>query len=394
MAGPTYDVFLSYRRDTGSELAQLVRTHLERRGFRVFLDVRELGAGHFDDALLTRIEEAPDFVLILGPHSLDRCRQEGDWVRREIGHAIASGRNVVPLAMPEFRFPDPSELPAELATLPRHQAIVYEHRYSDEALGKLVGMLQSAGAVRRRLARRRFLTWAAVPLVAVAAFWGLGTRLPGWRWPGGSLLEPLAVYWHGFGQRPDADRWTEFIVQDGATMYSGDQFRIVFSPSADAYAYVVSIDSRQQVAVLFPHEAIGMDNHVRAGERYEVPDGLNWFTLDERTGTETLYVVASYDPIQDLDALFTPRAGASPDRPAAAQVEARLSSLDGLRQGSEPIATGRGRVAVRGVEIRPDRRVAAVTLTGGQQVSREMQFEAGGSRVVKRILIRHEARPK
>jgi hypothetical protein len=393
MAAARYDAFLSYRRDTGAELAQLVRGHLERRGFRVFLDVRELGAGHFDDALLTRIEESSDFVLILAPHTLDRCRQDGDWVRREIGHAIASGRNVVPLATPDFRFPDASELPPELATLTRHQAVVYEHRYSDEALDKLVGMLRSAGGVRRRRTRRRVLGWAALPILA-AAWWGLGTWAPGLRLFGGATLEPLALYWHGFGQRLDAGRWTEFIVQDGATLYSGDQFRIVFSPNADAYAYVVAIDPQQQVSVLFPHAAIGMDNHVRAGERYEVPDGLNWFTLDERTGIETLYVVASYDPIQDLEALFRLRPGAPSAAPAAAQVVARLGSLDGLHAGDEPISTERGRVVVRGVEIRSDRRVAGAILTGGQQVTHDMQFEAGGSRVVKRILVHHEARAK
>jgi hypothetical protein len=394
VAATRFDVFLSYRRDTGAELAQLVRAHLERRGFRVFLDVRELGAGHFDDALLTRIEESSDFVLILAPQTLDRCRQEGDWVRREIGHAIASGRNVVPLATPDFRFPDASELPPELATLPRHQAVVYEHRYSDEALDKLVGMLKSAREVRRRRTRRRVLGLAAVPVLVAAAWWALGIWVPGLRLFGGATLEPLAVYWHGFGQRLDAGRWTEFIVQDGATLYSGDQFRIVFSPNADAYAYVVSIDPQQQVSVLFPHAAIGMDNHVRAGESYEVPDGLNWFTLDERTGTEILYVVASYDPIHDLEALFRPRSDASPAVPGAAQVVARLGSLDGLRAGDRPIPTERGRVIVRGVEIRPDRRIAGATLTDGKQVTRDMQFEVGGSRVVKRILVHHEARAK
>lgn len=392
MATTPYDVFISYRREPGSEFAQLVRTNLERRGFRVFLDVREMGAGLFDEALVSRIEEAPDFVLILTPRTLDRCQQEGDWLRREIAHALAVGRNVVPLATPGFAFPEVADLPPDLATLPRHQSILYEHLYSDEAMDRLVKMLRSAKAVQARRTRRRTLGAVAGLLLAVAAWWGASTwLLPASRPSEAQTLQPLALYWHGFGQRLDSGRWAEFNVQDGVTMYSGDQFRLVFSPSADAYAYIVGIDPQQRVSVLFPHEAIGRNNRVRAGERYEVPDGLNWFTLDERAGAETVYLVASYDPIEDFDALITPRATPEPSGALARQVESRIASLDGVDVTGDPVPTRRGQV-VRGVEIRADSRVATATLTGGQQVSQTMQFEAGGSRVVKRLLIHHEAR--
>ena len=53
------DVFISYRRDTGSTMAMLLKLELERNGFDdCFLDVASLSLGHFDDALLDEIERA------------------------------------------------------------------------------------------------------------------------------------------------------------------------------------------------------------------------------------------------------------------------------------------------------------------------------------------------
>jgi hypothetical protein len=48
-----YDVFISYRRESGSQLASLLKVYLEVRGLSTFLDVTSLGGGKFDEALLT-----------------------------------------------------------------------------------------------------------------------------------------------------------------------------------------------------------------------------------------------------------------------------------------------------------------------------------------------------
>ena len=109
-------------------------------------------------------------------------------------------------------------------------------------------MLRSSSDVRKRRVRRRALGVVTILLVVAAVWWGMSTWLrPATRPSDTRMLDPLALYWHGFGQRLDGGRWAEFNVQDGVTMYSGDQFRLVFSPSADAYAYIVGIDSGQRV---------------------------------------------------------------------------------------------------------------------------------------------------
>lgn len=132
-----YDVFISYRRESGSPNARLLREALEKRGYRVFLDVEDLTQGHFDEALLREIERIPNFLVVLTPGCLDRCVHEGDWLRIEIAHALATGRRIVPVTFPGFVFPEVISLPKELRGLPRHQAVEHTHRYFDAELETL-----------------------------------------------------------------------------------------------------------------------------------------------------------------------------------------------------------------------------------------------------------------
>lgn len=79
-----YDIFISYRREGGRELARSLKSELERRGYRVFLDFDELNDGIFDRRIMEAIDAAPIFMVLLSPHALDRCVNADDWVRREI----------------------------------------------------------------------------------------------------------------------------------------------------------------------------------------------------------------------------------------------------------------------------------------------------------------------
>lgn len=123
-----YDIFFSYRREGGSDAARGLQQAL-KDDYRIFLDVDRMPSGHFDSALLRSIESSPNFVVFLSPGSLDRCRHSDDWLRKEIGHAIATERNIVPVTLPGFAFPDPKTLPPDIADVARHNAVEYSHRY-------------------------------------------------------------------------------------------------------------------------------------------------------------------------------------------------------------------------------------------------------------------------
>lgn len=141
-----FDAFISYRRETASELASLIKVQLENfYNKKIFLDVKELQVGKFDEALLTRIEKSPNFILILSKNSLDRCVEKSDWLKREIMHALATNRNVIPVYMDGFKFPENDVwafLPEKMKDLKSLQAVMYNHINQDSAIRQIASYMK------------------------------------------------------------------------------------------------------------------------------------------------------------------------------------------------------------------------------------------------------------
>lgn len=68
-----YDIFISYRRIGGFETAKHLYDLLRSDGYRVSFDIDTLRNGDFDVALLKRVEECTDFILIVDKNAFDRC---------------------------------------------------------------------------------------------------------------------------------------------------------------------------------------------------------------------------------------------------------------------------------------------------------------------------------
>ena len=97
MADHKYDIFISYRRVGGAQYARILQLMLIQRGYKVFLDYDELTDGVFSDKIVAAIKEAPVFMLVLSARSMERCANDGDWVRKEITLAVEQGKHIVPV---------------------------------------------------------------------------------------------------------------------------------------------------------------------------------------------------------------------------------------------------------------------------------------------------------
>jgi hypothetical protein len=100
------DIFICYRTDGGEAMAILLRDRLAARGYRVFLDIEAMNSGAFNEKLLWVIEDCKDFVVVCSKGSLDRCKNDGDWVRMEIAHALRHEKNIVPIELRGFTWPE------------------------------------------------------------------------------------------------------------------------------------------------------------------------------------------------------------------------------------------------------------------------------------------------
>lgn len=59
--------------------------HLQVRGFSVFIDVEKLEAGKFEEKLITSVQKARNFILVLSANALDKCMGDTgmkDWVHK------------------------------------------------------------------------------------------------------------------------------------------------------------------------------------------------------------------------------------------------------------------------------------------------------------------------
>ena len=92
-----YDIFISYRRVGGADFARQMQLALKNKGYSVFLDFDELKDGVFDRRIEAAIKSSKVFIFILSPHALDRCKNEEDWVRKEIECALLSQCHIVPV---------------------------------------------------------------------------------------------------------------------------------------------------------------------------------------------------------------------------------------------------------------------------------------------------------
>ena len=180
-----YDVFISYRRDGGDTLSQLIYDRLTHRGYRVFLDIESLNAGKFNEKLLEVIEECKDMIIVLPPKGMDRCQNKGDWVFRELEHGIKHKKNIVPVLMKGFEWPD--NIPEEIADIQNYNGIIDNKDYFDAVIDKLTTLLISkpvvggkvfrklgerSSTIKSQIKKRKRILFAAVTLVvaAVAAF--------------------------------------------------------------------------------------------------------------------------------------------------------------------------------------------------------------------------------
>lgn len=134
MATHKYDIFISYRRTGGAQFARILQLMLQQRGYSVFLDYDELTDGKFGDHIVAAIKDAPIFMLVLSAKSMERCKNEDDWVRQEITMAMSQNKQIVPVN-PDNTFDGlPDGLPEEIVKA------AGAHQHSEISFGQTLGV--------------------------------------------------------------------------------------------------------------------------------------------------------------------------------------------------------------------------------------------------------------
>lgn len=186
-------VFVSYRREGGRDVARNIYERLSMSGYATFFDYDSMRNGKFNDQIYTAIDQATDFVLILSKNALDRCANEGDWVRTEIEYALSKKRNIILLATEDFDG-FPPNLPPSIEPIRLINYIILSQNYYEQSITKLEEALTAKPA--RNLSRLAAIV-VSVVAVGVAGWVILGmmpTPTPGHPLEGYSAVIHLMRY--------------------------------------------------------------------------------------------------------------------------------------------------------------------------------------------------------
>lgn len=125
-------IFVSYRREGGSQVAQEIYHNLCEE-YDIFLDTESLESGYFDDAIIEKINKCTDFILLVTEAVFDRCSNTNDWITNELRIAIKEKKNIIPIFVGIKNFP--SNIPEELGVICRYNGIFWDN--ADLVINKL-----------------------------------------------------------------------------------------------------------------------------------------------------------------------------------------------------------------------------------------------------------------
>ena len=177
-------------------------------------------------------------------------------------------------------------------------------------------------------------------------------------------------------QRKTDKGWEGVMVPEGGTLHSKDNIKVFFRTNEDCYVYILAFGSSGVADRLFPNAQVNLSNRVQGRVEYYVPPGEDWFWLDENTGTETMFVVASYKPLTDIDKLLVEMEHASNQAQVASSRQME-KSLDGQVQTRD----------IGGV--RPATGKVSFTTTDGKKIERATEVVTGKLKCVRKISFQH-----
>lgn len=166
----------------------------------------------------------------------------------------------------------------------------------------------------------------AAALLAATAFTTLAEE------PASDVLE---VRWVMAGIEKDADPARPISISPEATLRTGDKIKMYLKAVHKCFFYLFYHNPEGQLQLIYP-DSLPSEGLV-SGTQLTVPQGDQWFELDEQTGTETFHVLVSPTPLRSIETLYEDyRQRASDNGYPAARI---ISAIERLRIQQRPLTS-------------------------------------------------------
>lgn len=189
-----------------------------------------------------------------------------------------------------------------------------------------------------------------------------------------AVAAPLSLSMNIIGQRKEADgTYTEVLVSEGSIIRSHDNFQVHLETNRSSYIYILLYDSQGRASQLFPDSKINQPGFAEPGKKYVIPDKDLWFWLDENTGTETVYVLASEKPMEDIQELLKKmeKANEGEQKRLSQEIQQRIAVM---QRGAGGITKGQ---------------VVTYHLSDGKKIQKVTEVVSGTGAMVRAISFHH-----
>jgi len=168
-----FEIFISYRRKGGYDTAKLLYDRLRIDGYSVSFDIDTLENGDFDNELEQRVYECKDFLLVLSPGVFDRffdpkCDIKNDWVRREIACALEKRKNVVPIFLDGFSYPE--NLPEDVKNITKKNGIDLNPKHFEGAYAQMKQKFLISKPHWAKRYKKLIISFLSIAILGIAAF--------------------------------------------------------------------------------------------------------------------------------------------------------------------------------------------------------------------------------
>jgi hypothetical protein len=163
-------------------------------------------------------------------------------------------------------------------------------------------------------------------------------------------------------------------VRTQMVLSSGDKLKMMIQLREKCFVYLIHRDSQGDFAMLFPYSLKQFDTDYQTARNYYAPKGEAWFQLDNRTGNETFYLIASDQRLLDIEYTYEKYASSeeSKKQDLAGQM---LSELNSITESYVASSVGGEKLADNEAALRGFERATGADPTDIAGLAREISFD-------------------
>jgi hypothetical protein len=145
----------------------------------------------------------------------------------------------------------------------------------------------------------------------------------------------IEVRWVMAGIEKDADPARPISISPEATLRTGDKIKMYLKVISKCFFYLFYHTPEGQLRLIYPDSL--PSKALASGTQLTVPQGDQWFELDEQTGTETFHVLVSPTPLRSIETLYEDyRQHESGNGYPAARI---ITAIERLRNQQRPLTS-------------------------------------------------------